>query len=102
MLTGKSTHRGSFQAAVSVQVDWEESFLLGLHAGKDEALDRGNYRGRKSTDQVIKLLERALDPNIREMGDIDEMQFLLVPGEGTTDAHRRHNCDWSGCRWHHA
>ena len=50
----------------------------------------------------FKLLERVLDPNIREMGNIDETQFLLVPVEGTTDAHRRQNCDWSGCRWHHA
>ena len=38
--------------------DWEESFILNLYKGKGEALDRGNYRGLKLTDQVMKLLDR--------------------------------------------
>ena len=66
--------------------DWEESFILNLYKGKGEALDRGNYRGLKLTDQVMKLLERILDPIIRLMVDIDQMQFGFVPGRGTTDA----------------
>ena len=32
--------------------DWEESYILNLHKGKGEALNRGNYRGLKLTDQV--------------------------------------------------
>ena len=66
--------------------DWEKSFILNLHKGKGDALDRGNYRGLKLTDQVMKLLERTLDFYIRKMVDIDEMQFGFVPGRGTTDA----------------
>ena len=66
--------------------DWEESFLLNLYKSKGEALERGNYRGLKLTDQVMKLLERVLDPLIRNMVNIDEMQFGFVPGKGTTDA----------------
>ena len=66
--------------------DWEESYILNLYKGKGDALDRGNYRGLKLTDQVMKLLERVLDTSIRSMVDIDEMQFGFVPGRGTTDA----------------
>ena len=54
--------------------------------GGGEALGRGNYRGLKLTDQVMKLLERVLDFFICEMVNIDEMQFGFVPVRGTTDA----------------
>ena len=63
--------------------DWEKSFILNLHKGKGDALDCGNYRGLKLTDQVMKLLEQTLD--IHKMVDIDEMQFGFVPGRGTTN-----------------
>ena len=66
--------------------DWEESHILNLYKGKGEALDRGNYRGLKLTDQVMKLLERVLDSSIGKMVNIDDMQFGFVPGRGTTDA----------------
>ena len=66
--------------------DWEESFILNLYKGKGEALDRGSYCGLKLTDEVMKLLERVLDSYIREMVNIDEMQFGVVPGKGTADA----------------
>ncbi|XP_053405146.1 uncharacterized protein LOC128558896 [Mercenaria mercenaria] len=66
--------------------DWQESYILNLYKGKGDALDRGNYRGLKLTDQVMKLLERMLDSFIRGMVDIDSMQFGFVPGRGTTDA----------------
>ena len=45
----------------------------------------GNYCSLKLTDQVMKLLECVLDSFIREMVDIDPMQFGFVPGRGTTD-----------------
>ena len=67
-------------------VYWEESFILNLYKGKSEALDRGNYRGLKLTDQVMKLLEWVLDSSIHQMVNIDEMHFAFVPGRGTTDA----------------
>ena len=66
--------------------DWQESFILNLYKAKGDALERGNYRGLKLTDQVMKLLELVLDSFIREMVDIDAMQFGFVPGRGTTDA----------------
>ena len=54
--------------------------------GKDDALERGNYLCLKLTDQVMRLLEHLLDSFIREIVDIDSMQFYFVPGRGTTDA----------------
>ena len=59
---------------------------MNLYKGKGDALERGNYRGLKLTDQVMKLLERVLDSFIGEIMDIDTMQFGFVPGRGTTDA----------------
>ena len=69
-----------------IPTDWQESFILNLYKGKGDALERGNYRGLKLTDQVMKLLELVLDSFIPEMVDIDAMQFGFVPGRGTTDA----------------
>ena len=66
--------------------DWEESIILSLYKGKGEALDRGNYRELKLTDRAMKLLERVLDFQIRQMVNIDEIQYGFVPGRGTTNA----------------
>ena len=43
----------------------------------------GNWAG--ATTEVTKLLEQVLDFFIREMVDIDEMQFGFMPGRDTTD-----------------
>ena len=66
--------------------EWEESYIQNLYKGKGDALDRGNYRGLKLTDQVMKVLEHDLQSHIRKMVNIDGMQFGFVPGKGTTDA----------------
>ena len=45
-----------------------------------------DYRGLKLTDQAMKLLERVLDFQIRQMVNIVEMQHGFVPGRGTINA----------------
>ena len=70
----------------SVPREWNESYILNCYKGKGDALERGNYRGLKLLDQVMKALERVLEKVIREMINIDEMQFGFMPGRGTTDA----------------
>ena len=50
-----------------------------------EALNCGNYRGLKLTDQVTKVLEHVLDSAIHQMVDIDKIQFGFVPARGTTN-----------------
>ena len=67
--------------------DWEKSFILNLHKGKGDALDRGNYRGLKLTDQVMKPLERTLDFCIRKMVDINENAVRFCARKRH---HRRH------------
>ena len=69
-----------------VPSDWEQSFIVCLYKGKRSALERGNNRGIKLTEQVMKILERIVDGLIRQLVSIDESQFGFVPGRGTTDA----------------
>ena len=51
-----------------------------------DALERGNYRGLKLLDHVMKRIERVIEKIIRERISIDDMQFGFMPGRGTTDA----------------
>jgi len=66
--------------------DWNTSFIVNLYKGKGDALERGNYRGLKLLDQVMKVIERVMESYIRSIVSIDEMQFGFMPGRGTTDA----------------
>ena len=67
-----------------VPTDWEQSFIVCLYKGKGDALDRGNYRGLKLTEQAMKILERIVGGHIRQVVSIDDSHFGFVPG--TTDA----------------
>ena len=69
-----------------VPSDWEQSFIVCFYKGKGDALERGNYRGLKLTEQVMKILERIVDGLIRQLVSIDDSQFGFLPGRGTTDA----------------
>ena len=69
-----------------VPSDWEQSFIVCLYKGKGDALERGNYRGLKLTEQIMKVLERIVDGLIRQVVSTDDSQFGFVPGRGTTDA----------------
>ena len=68
-----------------VPTDWEQSFIVCLYKGKGDALDRGNYRVLKLTEQAMKILETIVDGLIRQVVSIDNSQFGFVPGRGTTD-----------------
>ena len=68
-----------------VPSDWEQSFIVCIYKGKGDALERGNYRGLKLTEQVMKVLERIVDSLIRQVVSINDSQFGFVPGRGTTD-----------------
>ena len=69
-----------------VPEDWELSTVVNCYKGKGDALERGNYRGLKLTDQVLKVMERVVEELIRKQVSIDEMQFGFMPGRSTTDA----------------
>ena len=69
-----------------VPSDWEQSFIVCLYKGNGDALERGNYRGLKLTQQVMKVLERIVDGLIRQLVSLNDSQIGFVPGRGTTDA----------------
>ena len=69
-----------------VPAEWELSTIVNCYKGKGDVLERGNYRGLKLTDQILKVMERVVEKLIRQKVDIDQMQFGFMPGRGTTDA----------------
>ena len=73
-----------------VSTKWEQSFIVCLYKclykGKGDALDRGNYRGLRLTEQTMKMLERIVDGLVRQVVSSDASQFGFVTGRGTTDA----------------
>ena len=66
--------------------DWELSIVISLYKGKGAALERGNYRGLKLLDQVLKVLEKVAEGFLRQQVHINDMQFGFMSGRGTTDA----------------
>ena len=69
-----------------IPTDWQESYIVNLYKGKGDALNRGNYKGLKLIEQVMKVLERVVEGLIRQRVEIDEMQCGFMSGRGTTDA----------------
>ena len=50
--------------------DWHSSVIVNCFKDKGDALERGNYRGLKLVDQVMKASERVIDKLLRERIDI--------------------------------
>ena len=61
------------------------SFIFSIFKGKGEAIDRGNYRGLKLTEHVLKVVERITEAIIHDVVNVDDMQFGFTPARGTTD-----------------
>ena len=53
--------------------DWSDSITVSLFKGKEDVLDRSNYRGLKLTDLVLKVIERVVENIIRATVNIDKM-----------------------------
>ena len=70
----------------NIPYDWKDSFIINCYKGKGDATARGNYRGLKLLDHVMKVLERVLESLIHSQVDIDNMQFGFMLGRSTTDA----------------
>ena len=60
--------------------------MIRVFKGKGDSLECGSYRGIKLLEHAMKILERVLEVKIRNMVQIDDMQFGFVTGKGTTDA----------------
>ena len=49
--------------------------IVDCYKGKDNSLEKGNYRGLSLIDQLLELAERINEKPIRQQVDVDEMQF---------------------------
>ena len=58
--------------------EWNDSIIISLYKGKDEALGRENYWSLKPTDHILKVIERIIKDLIRNIVKIDKMQFEFI------------------------
>ena len=64
----------------------ELRFIVNCYKRKGDALERGNYRRLKLTDQFLNVAERVTEKLIRKQRYTDEMKFGFTPGCGATNA----------------
>ena len=62
------------------------SSLVSTFKGKGDPLNPNSYRGIKLLEHAFKSYEKVLDGRLREVVDIDKMQYGFMPGRGTVDA----------------
>ena len=66
--------------------EWMLSSLVPIFKGKGDPLNPNSYRRIKLFEHAFKLYEKILDARLREVVDIDKMQYEFMPGRGTVDA----------------
>ena len=66
--------------------EWMLSSLVPIFKGKGDPLNPNSYRGIKLLEHAFKLYEKILDGRLREVVDIDKMQYGFMPRRGTVDA----------------
>ena len=54
--------------------------------GKGDPSERGNYRARKSINQILKIVKRVIKKLIRQHVDLTKMYLRFMSGPGTVDA----------------
>ena len=62
------------------------SIIINCFKAIGDAVERGNFRGLKLLDHLMKVVERVIEKYMREAVNIDDMQFGFMPGKGTMDA----------------
>jgi len=70
----------------SIPEDWKSSVVLPIYKGKGDPMECGSYRGMKLLEHAMKVVERIFEHRILQQIEIDDMQFGLMKGKGTTDA----------------
>ena len=61
----------------NVPEEWNNSYMVILFKGKGSALDRGNYRDLKLTDQVLKEVEKVNEKSVeKSVGDVLILIFV--------------------------
>ena len=57
--------------------------LVSIFIGKGDVRNCNTYRGVKLLEHAMKIIEKVLERRIRELANIDSMQFGFMPGRGT-------------------
>ena len=60
--------------------------LVPIFKYKEDVRNCNTYRGVKLLELTMKIVKRMLERRIRELVNIDLMQFGFMPGRGATDA----------------
>ena len=60
--------------------------LAPIFKGKGNVRNCNTYRGVKLLEHAMKIVEKVLERRIRELVNVDSMQFGFMPERGTTDA----------------
>ena len=71
---------------VKLLEEWMLSSLVPIFKKKGDPLNPNFYRGIKLSENAFKLYEKVLDGRLREVVDIDKMQYGFIPGRGNVDA----------------
>ena len=66
--------------------DWKSSVILPIYKGKGDPTECEAYRGIKLLEHAMQTVERIFEHRIRQQIEVDDMQFGLMKGKGTTDA----------------
>ena len=65
--------------------EWQTSVLVPIFKGKGNVRNCNTCKGVKLLEHAMKIVERVLERRIRELVNIDSMQFGFMPGRRTTD-----------------
>jgi len=69
---------------VCIPEDWKSRVILPISNGNP--MECGSYRGLKLLEHAMKVVEKIFEHKIRQQIEVDDMQFGLMKGKGTTDA----------------
>ena len=65
--------------------EWMLTLLVPIFKGNGDPLNPNSYRGIKLLEHVFKLYEKALDGHLREVVDVNKMQYGFMSERGTVE-----------------
>ena len=66
--------------------EWKTSVIVLIFKGKSDVISFGSYRGVKLLEYDMKIIERALESQMKALVNLNKIQFGFMPGKGTVDA----------------
>ena len=62
-----------------------EGVIVSCYKEKVHSQERGDFKGMKLANQILKTAQIIIEKLIRQQVEIDEMQFGIMPGYRTTN-----------------